>query len=65
MIYFAPDGVETSLVVALFEYIDLLLEFNRYYIFGPGKFTFHLPPKADCAIPTDGGIRAWPCKGKS
>ena len=28
---FAPDGIKISLVAALFEYIDLLLELNCYY----------------------------------
>ena len=44
LIHFAPNGIKISLVAALFEYVDLLLESNRYYFFESVKifhFTFH------------------------
>ena len=44
LVHFAPDGVKIGLVAALFEYVDLLLELNRYYFFDTVKIfhsTFH------------------------
>lgn len=43
LVHFAPDGNEIGLVAALFEYVDLQLELNRYYFFDTVKiihFTF-------------------------
>ena len=43
MVHFAPDGNKIGLVAALFEYVDLQLELNRYYFFDTVKiihFTF-------------------------
>ena len=44
LVRFAPDGIKIGLAAALFEYIDLILELNRYYFFESVKivhFTFH------------------------
>ena len=44
LVHFAPDGIKINLAAALFEYVDLILELNRYYFFDSVKnfhFTFH------------------------
>ena len=44
LVHFAPDSIKINLATTLFEYVDLILELNRYYFFDTIKvfhFTFH------------------------